>query len=118
MRVLVRISGSNLAAKDRNGLSDPYAMLYRADTRELLHKLPVQEKTLNPVWKRVIMHEGDSVYMELFDKDVLGRDRMGCVSFAIPKYTEAGRAMEVPVKSVKREVVSGTVIIKCTYKCD
>jgi len=79
LRVLV-IQGRNLAAKDRSGTSDPYAVLTLGDYRNTTSAIP---KTLNPVWETYfdfpLDHKAGSCSLEVicWDKDRFGKDYLG-----------------------------------------
>ncbi|KAM5444922.1 phosphatidylserine decarboxylase [Microsporum ferrugineum] len=76
------ISGRNLAAKDRNGMSDPYLVITLGHARE---STPTISKTLNPEWN--VCFDLPVVGVPLlecvcWDKDRFGKDYMG--EFDIP----------------------------------
>ncbi|EER24689.1 phosphatidylserine decarboxylase, putative [Coccidioides posadasii C735 delta SOWgp] len=76
------ICGRNLAAKDRNGTSDPYLVVTLGDSRQ---STPTISKTLNPEWN--VSFELPVVGVPLlecvcWDKDRFGKDYMG--EFDIP----------------------------------
>ncbi|KAF3491013.1 C2 domain-containing protein [Arthroderma uncinatum] len=76
------ISGRNLAAKDRNGMSDPYLVVTLGHARQ---STPTISKTLNPEWN--VCFDLPIVGVPLlecvcWDKDRFGKDYMG--EFDIP----------------------------------
>jgi hypothetical protein len=86
------VSGTNLVAKDDNGLSDPYVTLTLCDASGKRYA-DVDEQstayineTLNPVWGEVftleVLHT-DIVVAECWDKDLFGRDAMGSCRFQV-----------------------------------
>ncbi|KAL1923445.1 uncharacterized protein VTP21DRAFT_8425 [Calcarisporiella thermophila] len=85
LRVAI-IQARNLAAKDRNGLSDPYAVL---NTGFELHQTHVVPKSLHPQWYnefdlRLKPHRWPHrIAITLWDKDRFGRDFLGEVSIPL-----------------------------------
>ncbi|KAI2024971.1 phosphatidylserine decarboxylase, partial [Ophidiomyces ophidiicola] len=76
------LRGRNLAAKDRNGTSDPYLVVTLGDSRQ---STPTISKTLNPEWH--VSFDLPVVGVPLlecvcWDKDRFGKDYMG--EFDIP----------------------------------
>lgn len=79
---VVALRGRNLAAKDRNGTSDPYLIVTLGDARQSTPTIP---KTLNPEWN--VTFEMPIVGVPLlecicWDHDRFGKDYMG--EFDIP----------------------------------
>ncbi|KAF2646239.1 hypothetical protein P280DRAFT_464476 [Massarina eburnea CBS 473.64] len=73
------IKGRNLAAKDRNGTSDPYLTLTLGDSRQAT---PSINKTLNPEWNTTLelpITGDQTLLLEAccWDKDRFGKDYMG-----------------------------------------
>ncbi|QDS77276.1 hypothetical protein FKW77_003967 [Venturia effusa] len=78
LRVKV-IKGRDLAAKDRNGTSDPYLVLTLGDAKEATSTI---NKTLNPVWDQsidmpIVGVESLVLHACCWDKDRFGKDYMG-----------------------------------------
>lgn len=89
---LLVLSGRNLPAKDRNGLSDPYVTVklktaggdhvandQRQETRYL-------KETLNPVWCEsfnFLCSPEDVLCVKCWDKDMMGHDMMGVVNLSV-----------------------------------
>jgi hypothetical protein len=90
------VSGSDLVAKDDNGLSDPYVTLTLCDAAgkryvdfEELSTAYLNE-TLNPVWGESFtmeVHPTDVVVAEVWDKDLFGRDAMGSCRIPLSQVT-------------------------------
>ena len=106
-RVRIKLKGAtNVAAKDRGGTSDPYAVCYFVDGKgdELSEparlKTEVVKKTLNPVWDaefefevtKETPHRG--LIVDVFDKDFLSDDVLGGVQIDLVKEVQ-------PVAKVK-----------------
>jgi Ca2+-dependent lipid-binding protein len=84
--VRVRVFGlqaQGLRSADRNGLSDPFAVLVVGRER---HETEVVPKTLDPVWtvrgdcefgrdENLELHDG--IRVKLYDKDAFGKDKLG-----------------------------------------
>jgi len=73
------IKGKNLAAKDRNGTSDPYLVVSLGDAKEAT---PTINKTLNPEWNTtlempVVGEQNLLLEATCWDKDRFGKDYMG-----------------------------------------
>ncbi|KAH6642283.1 phosphatidylserine decarboxylase-domain-containing protein, partial [Boeremia exigua] len=73
------LKGRNLAAKDRNGTSDPYLVVSLGDAKEAT---PTINKTLNPEWNTtldmpVVGEQSLLLEATCWDKDRFGKDYMG-----------------------------------------
>ncbi|OLL24111.1 Phosphatidylserine decarboxylase proenzyme 3 [Neolecta irregularis DAH-3] len=79
-QLALRVLGRNLAAKDRSGTSDPYAVLTLGDYRNTTITIL---RTLNPVWDTYfdfpLDHKAGSCSLEVicWDKDRFGKDYLG-----------------------------------------
>ncbi|KAJ1326589.1 phosphatidylserine decarboxylase [Microdochium nivale] len=118
------IRARDLAAKDRNGTSDPYLQLQCGESRFVTHCVP---KTLNPEWGLVctvpITHV-DNLLLDAvcWDKDRFGKDYMGEFDLALEEIFANGKTEQmprwIPLKSKrpgkKTGVVSGEVLLQCT----
>mmetsp|Transcript_29445 Transcript_29445/g.49909 ORF Transcript_29445/g.49909 Transcript_29445/m.49909 type:complete len:1193 (-) Transcript_29445:248-3826(-) len=125
------IKGTNLAAKDPNGKSDPYVKVYVASLGEQRRKLGStsrKKETLNPDWtkdprKATFSGEGTKLEMEVWDHDFFSEnDFMGLVEVDLldPKFDhEPGVPMRFTCKcrqrfSRKDEIVSGSLTFEYT----
>ncbi|EGE01971.1 phosphatidylserine decarboxylase [Trichophyton equinum CBS 127.97] len=90
------ISGRNLAAKDRNGMSDPYLVVTLGHARE---STPTISKTLNPEWN--VCFDLPIVGVPLlecvcWDKDRFGKDYMGEFDIALEDIFSNGQIQQEP----------------------
>uniref|UniRef100_A0A8D8SPF7 BAI1-associated protein 3 n=2 Tax=Cacopsylla melanoneura TaxID=428564 RepID=A0A8D8SPF7_9HEMI len=68
------IEGKELPAKDINGSSDPFCVLYMSSSPQEQHKTEVQEETLSPKWQEhftlpVQDPQEDTLHIEVYDFD-------------------------------------------------
>jgi phosphatidylserine decarboxylase len=116
------IKGRNLAAKDRNGTSDPYLVLTLGDAKEATS---VINKTLNPEWNQSVDFPivGDqSMLLEVccWDKDRFGKDYMGEFDVVLEDVFQNESAVQEPKwyplesrrSGKKKQVVSGEVLLE------
>jgi len=80
------IEGIDLPPKDREGTSDPYAVL-KIGGREVGESKVIQ-KTLAPKWNEkftveVLDPSKESLEFSVFDKDFIGKDAIGTVTVAL-----------------------------------
>ena len=76
------ISAKNLPAKDSNGLSDPYVVLYSLDKHKFrFGKTPEIKETLNPSWDPLLktpyqcpFTRTKSIIFDIWDKDKVSKD--------------------------------------------
>ncbi|KAG4427451.1 hypothetical protein IFR05_017066 [Cadophora sp. M221] len=85
MLKVVVIKARNLAAKDKNGTSDPYLVLTLGDSKNATQYVP---KTLNPEWNVTIQMPVNSINSLLldcvcWDKDRFGKDYLGEFDLAL-----------------------------------
>ncbi|KAL2071140.1 hypothetical protein VTL71DRAFT_12375 [Oculimacula yallundae] len=85
MLKIVVIKARNLAAKDKNGTSDPYLVVTLGDSKNATHSVP---KTLNPEWNVTLQMPVNSVNALLldcvcWDKDRFGKDYLGEFDLAL-----------------------------------
>ncbi|PGH23110.1 phosphatidylserine decarboxylase [Polytolypa hystricis UAMH7299] len=90
------ISGRDLAAKDRNGTSDPYLVVTLGDSRE---STPPISKTLNPEWN--VTFELPVMGVPLieaicWDKDRFGKDYMGEFDIPLEDIFSDGKVQQPP----------------------
>eukprot|EP01086_Lenisia_limosa_P002276 TRINITY_DN1501_c0_g2_i4.p1 TRINITY_DN1501_c0_g2~~TRINITY_DN1501_c0_g2_i4.p1 ORF type:complete len:345 (+),score=57.91 TRINITY_DN1501_c0_g2_i4:119-1036(+) len=119
------LQGRNLAAKDRNGLSDPYVVL-KVDSRfTILKQTKIIKKTLEPVWTEKFVFEVPTLNGRLsvscWDWDRLTKDdHMGSFSVDLRPFKEGGVFDDWyklnPLDP--REVVSGDIRLRITYNRD
>jgi len=118
------IRARDLAAKDRNGTSDPYLQLQCGDSRFVTQCVP---KTLNPEWGLVCtvpINSADNLLLDAvcWDKDRFGKDYMGELDLALEEIFASGKTEQMPkwypLKSKrpgkKTGIVSGEVLLQCT----
>ncbi|KAL8357344.1 hypothetical protein RB598_002265 [Gaeumannomyces tritici] len=121
---IVIMRARNLAAKDRNGTSDPYLVLSCGDAKHVTHSV---SKTLNPEWNEQCEFPINGVQNLLldvcaWDKDRFGKDYMGEFDLALEEIFANERVeqspMWFPLKSKrpgkKTSVVSGEVLLQFT----
>ena len=80
------ICASEVDAKDKTGLSDPYVEIHLGPgTRPA--RSPTDYKTLNPYWNHqfnmVVPPQASMLYLSVFDWDRVGRDLIGVVNISI-----------------------------------
>ncbi|KFY34187.1 hypothetical protein V494_06984 [Pseudogymnoascus sp. VKM F-4513 (FW-928)] len=104
LRVVV-LRGKNLAAKDKNGTSDPFLVISLGDTRDTTQYVP---KTLNPEWNHLCDLPVSSIKDLLldivcWDKDRFGKDYMGEFEVALEDIFANGKVSQeaqwYPLKS-------------------
>ncbi|RDI87955.1 hypothetical protein Vi05172_g1826 [Venturia inaequalis] len=114
LRVKV-IKGRDLAAKDRNGTSDPYLVLTLGDAKEATSTI---NKTLNPVWDQSIdmpILGEHSLVLDAccWDKDRFGKDYMGEFEVSVEDiFANQSTTQEpkwYPLKSKRNGKKSGSV---------
>ncbi|KAE9375185.1 phosphatidylserine decarboxylase-like protein [Stipitochalara longipes BDJ] len=85
MLKVVVLKARNLAAKDKSGTSDPYAVLTLGESKSATHSVP---KTLNPEWNVTVQMPVAGVNSLLldcvcWDKDRFGKDYLGEFDLAL-----------------------------------
>ncbi|KAG9250201.1 putative phosphatidylserine decarboxylase [Emericellopsis atlantica] len=118
------LKGRNLAAKDRNGSSDPYLVLTLGDRRAVTHTVP---KSLNPEWnvvEELPLTSINSLLLDVvcWDKDRFGKDYMGEFDLALEDIFHNGHTAKdakwYPLKSKrpgkKTGLVSGEILLQFT----
>ncbi|ELR04183.1 hypothetical protein GMDG_06605 [Pseudogymnoascus destructans 20631-21] len=104
LRIVV-LRGKNLAAKDKNGTSDPFLVISLGDTRDTTQYVP---KTLNPEWNHLCDLPVSSIKDLLldivcWDKDRFGKDYMGEFEVALEDIFANGKVSQeaqwYPLKS-------------------
>ncbi|KAI9040695.1 putative phosphatidylserine decarboxylase Psd2 [Aspergillus affinis] len=114
------LRGRNLAAKDRNGTSDPYLIVTLGDARQ---QTPTISKTLNPEWN--VSFEMPVVGVPLlecicWDHDRFGKDYMGEFDIPLEEIFSPGEVQQQPrwytlkSKRVKKKdsTVSGEIFLQ------
>ena len=102
---LTLLSGSNLSAQDKNGLSDPYVAL---DIGGMQQCSKVVKRSLNPVWDESFEWvaaaseiRDASLQLEVFDRDGLGLsdDPLGAAAVSLGHYADKeGESQELQLK--------------------
>jgi Leucine-rich repeat (LRR) protein/CBS domain-containing protein len=117
------ISASNLPAKDKSGLSDPYVIMSLGKQKPAKSK-PVME-TLNPEFPDAehsfdVSWLGDEVDIALYDYDRFsGHDPMGHVTVTVRDLPDGIEIEEAHrLVPIKRESVSGKVTVRMYYLSD
>ncbi|EEU45387.1 uncharacterized protein NECHADRAFT_69234 [Fusarium vanettenii 77-13-4] len=113
------IKAKDLAAKDRNGTSDPYIVVSLGEARIVTHDVP---KTLNPEWnvtEEIPLTSSQNLVLDFicWDKDRFGKDYMGEFALALEEIfnneSVESEPRWYPLKSKrpgkKTSVVSGEV---------
>jgi hypothetical protein len=82
-------SAANLKAADRNGLSDPYAMIKLGGAKSW-KKSSVKKKTLNPTWDERVTIEcslaeavAGPLQLKMMDKDMLTSEKLGTLEVSL-----------------------------------
>ncbi|KAL8650827.1 MAG: hypothetical protein Q9210_003596 [Variospora velana] len=88
----------NLAAKDKNGTSDPFLVVTLGDSKE---STPTISKTLNPEWNvsfdlPVIGVQSLLLDAVCWDKDRMGKDYLGEFDVAVEDIFENGQVVQEP----------------------
>ncbi|KFX88241.1 hypothetical protein V490_07758 [Pseudogymnoascus sp. VKM F-3557] len=104
LRIVV-LRGKNLAAKDKNGTSDPFLVISLGDTRDTTQYVP---KTLNPEWNHLCdlpVSSTKDLLLDIvcWDKDRFGKDYMGEFEVALEDIFANGKVSQeaqwYPLKS-------------------
>ena len=78
------ICASEVDAKDKTGLSDPYVELHLGSK---VVRGPTDYKTLNPCWNHqfnlAVPPTSSTLFLSVYDWDRVGRDLIGVVNFAV-----------------------------------
>ena len=124
--VVTVIDGSDLAAKDSGGTSDPYVSV------EVFHqtiKTKRIDKSLNPVWNETLtfgvpeIHSGMQLIANVWDWDAVGKhDFMGQVIIPLGEFQGGESVMSGTYKLQPREgrndKISGQILLKIEYQKD
>ncbi len=102
--------GRELAAKDANGLSDPFCevrLLLKDGKKEKKKKTKVIYKTLNPDWDEKfefdVTPKCEALSIVCFDKDKVGVDFMGKVIVSVADLEKLGDSSERKMVLEKRK---------------
>ncbi|RFU31328.1 hypothetical protein B7463_g5008, partial [Scytalidium lignicola] len=106
---VVVLRATNLAARDKNGTSDPYLVLTLGDSKQATQYVP---KTLNPEWNTTIQMSVSSVKDLLlecvcWDKDRFGKDYLGEFDLALEDIFSEGKTQVEPTWYPLRSKRSG-----------
>jgi len=115
------LTGHGLLACDVSGKSDPFCLMgigkKLGDYTQPTHKTKAKSQTLDPVWtaadknSHTFKFEQDqTLFIELWDQDALGKDRMGLVKIELNSI-RAGKK-ECSIGSAKKEKASGKLNIE------
>lgn len=111
--------GKGLAARDSNGLSDPFCRIIHPETKKEFNTAVVK-KNLAPVWGEnfpIYIRDpakAKEILIEVWDKDIFGKDFMGELRLPLPKK----QADEVETWHVlqnrekQKEPVTGSILIQ------
>ena len=113
------IQGKNLAARDSNGLSDPFCTLIHPLTKKEL-KTSVIPKTLSPKWdESLIMYIKDlsgveHIKAQVWDKDRIGKDFMGEFSIPLPKASKDEQETwhDLQTRPKEKAPVTGSILVQ------
>ncbi|XWW95945.1 hypothetical protein V2A60_003914 [Cordyceps javanica] len=121
---VVILKARDLAAKDRNGMSDPYLVLRLGDARAVTHAVP---KTLNPEWniiEQLPINGINSLVLDVicWDKDRFGKDYLGEFDLALEEIFQNEKNAQEPTwyplrskrPGKKTSIVSGEVMLQFT----
>ncbi|OHT01898.1 hypothetical protein TRFO_31189 [Tritrichomonas foetus] len=84
------VKASNLPSADRNGLSDPFVVIYAktSDGKIKIGQTKVVKKNLNPDWDSSLQKPFfvytplvKELKFKVYDKDVIGKDKLGSLKF-------------------------------------
>ncbi|KAI9669503.1 MAG: hypothetical protein M1829_005092 [Trizodia sp. TS-e1964] len=113
---VVVIKARNLAAKDRNGTSDPYLVVSLGDAKSVTHAV---NKTLNPDWNvtfELPIVGSQSLLLECvcWDKDRFGKDYLGELNVHVEELFQGTEAKLEPrwyalTSKRKNAVISGEI---------
>jgi len=110
------IRGENLAAKDRDGLSDPYCEIFFHNKK---FKTTVLSNTLNPAWNETFeigqFLSEDIVTVYCWDKNLLSADFEGKFQISLSEFKETGKFTKIynlEAREGKKEKVTGTIEVE------
>lgn len=104
------LRAEGLRAADSNGFSDPFAVVKVGKER---FETEVKHKTLDPNWEGAAFVFGvkqdltqfDAIKVTLWDKDLIGRDRLGEVEIGLAELWDRGGE---PIEGWRPVYYSGT----------
>ena len=77
------LQGRDLAAKDANGLSDPYVRVTLLPDKKRKLETKIKRRTLNPRWNEVFYFEGEYIQLFLVERLFLLLDSCGVIFFSL-----------------------------------
>jgi hypothetical protein len=112
MLTIRQARGESLLAVDHNGLCDPYIIF---DLGKDHFQLPVKYKTRNPEWNdfeynfTIENFPTDEVFVELWDKDMIGKNELGLVKIKVSELLKPGETslkrtkIAFPIKAGRKQ---------------
>ncbi|ESP01610.1 hypothetical protein LOTGIDRAFT_238227 [Lottia gigantea] len=112
---LTILQGKDLVAMDRNGYSDPFCVVLLDKNK--VFTTGVKKKTLFPKWNETVTIELPSdkseIEIDVYDKDILGKDFMGKL------FVELDKLKELSIKGISewfplQKTKSGKIQLRCS----
>jgi N-acetylneuraminic acid mutarotase len=121
------LKGANLAAKDPNGRSDPYCVVWTGQKPENPPKTNVMKTTLNPIWNETfeLTIRAPILKVRVWDwdqyskPDFMGKCNVDLTPIINSPFVTTERELNLEKsKKKKKSKVKGTVSIRITYRTD